>query len=630
MAREGGSRSTLEMRMPSSRWRYHKSLVSVSFYNGRTPTLRAPNQCKNRRRRRGTMKSTIPDLYMSLILVVVVLFVPMSIGAKMGAKKSCSNAQGEKGRCMFVWECIKTDGKHLGTCTDGFLYGSCCGKPDHTEDSKPSTQVPSHDIDDEENSLESPLAEASQPQVNGIASAFSGLASSSSTNATWEPRPLQQHMKPAGSPTLPTVLSIANLPVQHKQPVAIGGPYFQFSRPPTMTTLMTHSLQRWPPTIRPTIVNSFWSIFRPRPTLLVKPGITMPIIALKPATTPVRPTIIVSSPLTSPLMQPSVTSPASVSTIQRSSTTTTTTSTQATTKLQIPTLKPQPSTSNGGTLAAAAAAAEFENNFIETGGTESCGVPPLRPQKKVVGGKTSSFGQWPWQASVRRSSFFGFSSTHRCGGAILNKNWIITAAHCVDDLLVTQVRVRLGEFDFSSTQEPYPFQERGITAKYVHPQYNFFTYENDLALLKMDKSLQYMPHVAAICLPPDTTGNLVGQNATVTGWGRLNEGGVLPSLLQEVQVPIVSNEKCKTMFQAAGRNEFIPSIFMCAGYENGGKDSCQGDSGGPLQVRDTSGRWMLAGIISWGIGCAEPNLPGVCTRITKFKPWIVSTIRKHS
>lgn len=84
---------------------------------------------------------------------------------------------------------------------------------DCAEDSKPSTQVPSHDIDDEENSLESPLAEASQPQVNGIASAFSGLTSSSSTNATWEPRPLQQHMKPAGSPTLPTVLSIANLPV---------------------------------------------------------------------------------------------------------------------------------------------------------------------------------------------------------------------------------------------------------------------------------------------------------------------------------------------------------------------------------------------------------------------------------
>lgn len=197
-------------------------------------------------------------------------------------------------------------------------------------------------------------------------------------------------------------------------------------------------------------------------------------------------------------------------------------------------------------------------------------------------------------------------------------------------LLVSQIRVRLGEYDFSSTQEPYPFQERGIAAKYVHPQYNFFTYENDLALLKLDRSLQYMPHVAAICLPPDTTGNLVGTNATVTGWGRLSEGGVLPSLLQEVQVPIVSNDKCKSMFQAAGRNEFIPGIFMCAGYETGGRDSCQGDSGGPLQVKDPSGRWMLAGIISWGIGCAEPNLPGVCTRITKFKPWIVSTIRKHS
>lgn len=70
----------------------------------------------------------------------------------------------------------------------------------------------------------------------------------------------------------------------------------------------------------------------------------------------------------------------------------------------------------------------------------------------------------------------------------------------------------------------------------------------------------------------------------VTGWGRLSEGGTLPSVLQQVQVPIVSNDRCKMMFLRAGRHEFIPDIFLCAGHDTGGQDSCQGDSGGPLQV----------------------------------------------
>lgn len=255
----------------------------------------------------------------------------------------------------------------------------------------------------------------------------------------------------------------------------------------------------------------------------------------------------------------------------------------------------------------------------------ACGVAAVYPQTKVVGGKNAAFGAWPWQVSVRKVSFFGFSSTHRCGGAVISSEWIATAGHCVEDLALQSIRIRVGEYDFSSVSEPYPYIERAARRKVVHPKYNFYTYENDLALVQLDQPIQFPPHVAPICLPPDNI-DLLGRNATVTGWGRLNEGGTLPTILQEVRVPIVSNDKCKDMFLSAGRPEYIPDIFLCAGYEEGGRDSCQGDSGGPLQVKGDDGKWFLAGIISWGIGCAEQNLPGVCTRISRFKLWIQSTM----
>lgn len=173
-------------------------------------------------------------------------------------------------------------------------------------------------------------------------------------------------------------------------------------------------------------------------------------------------------------------------------------------------------------------------------------------------------------------------------------------------LLNSQIRIRVGEYDFSHVQEQLPYIERAVDRKVVHPKYNFFTYEYDLALVKLDAPLEFAPHISPICLPAHDD-LLIGENATVTGWGRLSEGGTLPSVLQEVSaillnasclvgnhtfivlclqvlVPIVSNDRCKTMFLQAGRNEFIPDIFLCAGHETGGQDSCQGDSGGPLQV----------------------------------------------
>ncbi|XP_022130881.2 serine proteinase stubble [Pieris rapae] len=242
------------------------------------------------------------------------------------------------------------------------------------------------------------------------------------------------------------------------------------------------------------------------------------------------------------------------------------------------------------------------------------------PQARIVGGAKSSFGEWPWQISLRqyRTSTY----LHKCGAALLNENWAITAAHCVEHVPPSELLVRLGEHDLATEDEPYGFAERRVQIIASHPHFDPATFEYDLALLRFYEPVTFQPNILPICVP-DNDDDYVGKTAYVTGWGRLYDEGPLPSVLQEVQVPIINNTACESMYQAAGYNEHIPNIFICAGWKNGGSDSCEGDSGGPMVIqRDRDNRFVLGGIISWGIGCAEPNQPGVYTRISEFRDWI--------
>lgn len=130
---------------------------------------------------------------------------------------------------------------------------------------------------------------------------------------------------------------------------------------------------------------------------------------------------------------------------------------------------------------------------------------------------------------------------------ISNAQWFLhgnnaaASAPCwLGSLLLSQIRIRVGEYDFGSVTEPYPYQERSAVSKIVHPKYNFYSFEYDLALVKLRKPVDLAPNVHPICLP----GNddlMVGENATVTGWGRLSEGGTLPSILQQVGAPATTH-----------------------------------------------------------------------------------------
>ncbi|GFU25105.1 serine proteinase stubble [Nephila pilipes] len=250
---------------------------------------------------------------------------------------------------------------------------------------------------------------------------------------------------------------------------------------------------------------------------------------------------------------------------------------------------------------------------------EVCGKPTPGPMGRIVGGGNSYFGEWPWVVSLRQWKKNAF--LHKCGATLLNEFWAITAAHCVENVPLTDILLRMGEYDISHENEPFPFVERRVQIVASHPQFDRRTFEYDLALLRFYEPVVFQRNILPVCIPKGND-SYVGKYATVTGWGRLHEDGPLPNVIQEVSLPIITNKLCENMYRQAGFVEEIPDIFICAGYPNGGKDSCEGDSGGPMVLQEEDGRWVLAGVISWGIGCALPNQPGVYTRITKFAEWI--------
>ena len=158
-----------------------------------------------------------------------------------------------------------------------------------------------------------------------------------------------------------------------------------------------------------------------------------------------------------------------------------------------------------------------------------------------------------------------------------------------------------------------------------HPDYYAGSpYNNDIALLQLDRDVQQNFRVNYACLPKAGDHFPPGTMCYIAGWGDLESGGDDPKHMMHVQVPIVSNDECTA--NGSYPDSLITPKMLCAGYKQGGKDTCQGDSGGPLMCSDGY-RWYVVGATSWGFGCAIPDYYGVYARVGSLLDWVAGAVQ---
>ena len=258
-------------------------------------------------------------------------------------------------------------------------------------------------------------------------------------------------------------------------------------------------------------------------------------------------------------------------------------------------------------------------------------IPP-----QIVGGEEANLGDWLWQVALVSAGSTDFYDDYFCGGSLVEENWILTAAHCVEELSPDDFEVVVGVHNLANPETGY--QKVSVQDVIFYPDYLSGEYDFDIALLLLSTAVVLGDTVggtavAPIPLVPADSDDLAGLQSTITGWGNTLAqpfpGGVNdPQTLQQTDIPILTNAACETAYDTnVGPGDWISPNMLCAGLEAGGQGACQGDGGGPLVIfDDILQQWQLAGVISWSVGCAAPGIPGVNTRVSEFTDWVHSYI----
>jgi secreted trypsin-like serine protease len=251
--------------------------------------------------------------------------------------------------------------------------------------------------------------------------------------------------------------------------------------------------------------------------------------------------------------------------------------------------------------------------------------------ERIVGGRPAPEGAFPWMVALLNAAEPDPFQALSCGGSLIAPEWVVTAAHCFFDEQGEQVMSAQNlDLLLGTTVLQIGAGQRIRAAQIVlNPGYNPQVGTlggNDIALVRLSRpvALPTLPLVQ----PNQTNLTAPGTLATILGWGATfpsaldQEPSGFALDLQQAEVPIVANEVCNA---PQSYNGTILDTMLCAGFPQGGVDTCKGDSGGPLVVPTSSG-FALAGITSFGRGCAQPNFYGVYTRVSSFVGFVQSVI----
>merc|ERR1712210_230439 len=279
-------------------------------------------------------------------------------------------------------------------------------------------------------------------------------------------------------------------------------------------------------------------------------------------------------------------------------------------------------------------AEDFDNltmsRAVEQRAINTCNCAPVSSSDRIVGGKeVNPKYKLPYQVLVSPCNKQGHC--FMCGGTILNKRYVVTAAHCLyagKDLMTikggSQFRVMLGEHDHCKATSSFVL----ASAVHKHPKFDISSasVDNDIAILKLSKDLTFSDKIKPVCLPTSATKDYSGKASTVSGWGGTKAYTPLNPVDQPRQCALKeailnvlkpSDKKCSDFI-----GDSSSTTQLCAWAK--GKDACQGDSGGPLTVAE-NGKYVLLGVVSFGSGCATEH-PGVYARVQGFLPWIKNII----
>ena len=225
---------------------------------------------------------------------------------------------------------------------------------------------------------------------------------------------------------------------------------------------------------------------------------------------------------------------------------------------------------------------------------------------RIIGGVQHT-ERYPWMVSIARGSHF-------CGGVLIAKDWVLTAAHCLDDKTAEELTLYIGLENLSQVSSG---DMRKADWFLIHPDYNDKLFYSDLAIIKLAQSSTKTP--IDILSRQDTVALQQNEQLRMLGWG-VTDTGSTSRVLQQVDVSFQRDNICNSTYPISSISDYWDRSF-CAGEVSGGKDSCQGDSGGPILVK-ANDEWALTGLVSWGSGCAEAGLYGVYTEVSAMADWI--------